>query len=55
MSLIDKLKGAVGMDGEEELHKYQCTVCQSTFESADPDPGTVACTACGSADVSVVE
>jgi len=56
MSLINKFKSAVGMGGnEEKTHTYRCMVCQSTFETQEPDPGVVACTSCGSADVSQVE
>ena len=55
MSLVNRIRSAVGMDREAETYTYQCTVCQTTFESTDPNVGAVACTSCGSADVSAVE
>jgi len=55
MSLVNRIRSAVGMDSEDETYTYQCTVCQTTFESTDPNVGAVACTSCGSADVSAVE
>jgi rRNA maturation endonuclease Nob1 len=55
MSLLNRVKSAVGMNSEAQTYSYQCTVCQTTFESTDPNVGAVACTACGSADVSAVE
>jgi Zn finger protein HypA/HybF involved in hydrogenase expression len=55
MSVVGKLKSAVGLDDEtEEKHRMRCTDCGNEFVSYKP-PERAVCGECMSEDLDVVE
>ncbi|MFT4922634.1 MAG: Zn finger protein HypA/HybF involved in hydrogenase expression [Haloarculaceae archaeon] len=56
MSVMEKLKDAIGLDGDNGVttYRYDCHDCDAEFESAKR-PERAACPECVSEDVEVVE
>lgn len=50
MSVVDKLKSAIGLDEEHSTYKYECADCGREFTSAK-DPERATCSECLSRDV----
>lgn len=46
MALMDRLRGFVG--GDDRVFHYQCTSCETVFESAESDMTGLTCPQCGS-------
>ncbi|WP_340101219.1 zinc ribbon domain-containing protein [Salinibaculum salinum] len=47
MSLMDRLKGAMGSDEVEREFNYHCRECGTEFETAEHSRSNVECPECG--------
>jgi putative FmdB family regulatory protein len=49
MGLLDRLKTLWPGETQQEqpTYRYQCTVCQATFETPEPNADAVGCEQCG--------
>lgn len=49
--LVDRIKNAFTDSGETETYTYECTGCETRFESAKRNVGEVRCPECGASKV----
>jgi len=50
MSLMDRLKGTLGGDEEEQTFNYHCRECDTEFESPNRSLSDVSCPKCGASE-----